>query len=88
MRSFAKPVITCVMWNSIVIPSDSLAHHYVQTQFRNSRSNVRREIGRNLSRLRTMRNQADYSDAIPALPALTKAMLRLARRSMFLLDNL
>ncbi len=70
------------------IPPDSLAHHYVQTQFRNSRSTVRREIGRNLNRLRTVRNEVDYDDAVPALPTLTLAMLRLASRSMFLLDTL
>ena len=70
------------------IPPDNLAHHYVQTRFRNSRSKRRREIGRNLNRLRALRNQADYDDAVPALPALTKLVLRLASRSMFLLDNL
>src|SRR4051812_26723610 len=70
------------------IPSDSLAHHYVQAQFRNSRNKTRREIGRNLNRLRALRNQADYDDAVPALLVLTKAVLNLARRSMFLLDNL
>ena len=70
------------------IPADNLAHNYVPAQFKSSRSKVQREIGHSLNRLRVLRNQADYDDVVPSLPALTNSVLRVTRRIIFLLDNL
>ena len=63
-------------------------HQFVITQFKYSSDFVKQRIGRDLSRLRFNRNQADYDDRIENLPAITRRVLKLAEEVIFNLEKL
>ena len=66
---------------SISIP-EKQSHKFVIEQFKNSSEKVRQAIGKNLARLRFSRNKADYNDNFERLPEETRAMLKLANKTI------
>lgn len=70
------------------IPPGGQAHPYVRDALRSSSDRARKQIGNDLDRLRRRRNQADYEDVFPALPAEADTALRLAAKVIFILSNL
>jgi len=70
---------------SISIP-ERQSHKFVIEQFKNSSEEVRQTIGKNLARLRFSRNKADYNDNFERLPEETKAMLKLANKTIVFLQ--
>ncbi len=66
---------------SISIP-EKQSHKFVIEQFKNSSEKVRQTIGKNLARLRFSRNKADYNDNFERLPEETRAMLKLANKTI------
>ena len=65
-------------------------HKYVADEFihHQSKSPTRREIGKDLSRLRRMRNQADYVDTMSQLKREASTALMLAENIISALSNL
>ena len=69
---------------------DINAHQYVAEKFiyNQSKSQIMIEIGKDLSRLRKMRNKADYEDTIFNLKREAKTALMLAQNIISALSNL
>jgi uncharacterized protein (UPF0332 family) len=65
-------------------------HQYVAEEFINHRSKNKNmvKIGENLSRLRELRNKADYEDTMFNLPTQAKTALKLADNIIAALSNL
>jgi uncharacterized protein (UPF0332 family) len=65
-------------------------HQYVAEKFINHRSKNKNmvKIGENLSRLRELRNKADYEDTMFNLPTQAKTALKLADNIIAALSNL
>ncbi|MEG3894524.1 MULTISPECIES: HEPN domain-containing protein [unclassified Microcoleus] len=65
-------------------------HQYVAKYFQDnqSKSQIMKEIGQDLRRLRTMRNKADYEDTIFNLQREARTALKLADNIIALLSNL
>lgn len=74
-------------YQGITIPVQQ-THQFVINQFRHSSDLLKQRIGKDLSRLRFNRNQADYDDNIDNLPAITTRMLKLAEQVMLNLEKL
>ncbi|MGB3511511.1 MAG: hypothetical protein WBA93_20190 [Microcoleaceae cyanobacterium] len=74
-------------YEEIIIPVRQ-THQFVITQFKYSPDLVKQGIGKDLSRLRFNRNQADYDDRIDNLPAITTRVLKLAEKVIFDLERL
>ncbi len=66
--------------DGIPISKGSAVHRQVKQEFGNSSDSTRRNIGRNLDRLREKRNKADYADAMPGLFSDTSLSMSLAKR--------
>ena len=66
------------------------AHKYVAEKFiyNQSKSQIMREIGKDLSRLRKMRNKADYEDSMFNLKREARTALMLAQNIISALSNL
>lgn len=62
-RNFAVNV------DGIKVPKGSGAHKAVQNHFRNDEDSIKKQISRNLYRLRKDRNDADYQDLCDGLDA-------------------
>ncbi|MBD0314674.1 MAG: HEPN domain-containing protein, partial [Microcoleus sp. T3-bin5] len=69
---------------------DINAHQYVAEKFiyNQSKSQTMIEIGKDLSRLRKMRNKADYEDTMFNLPTQATTALKLADNIIALLSKL
>ena len=69
---------------------DINAHQYVAEKFiyNQSKSQTMREIGKDLSRLRKMRNKADYEDTMFNLKREARTALMLAQNIISALSNL
>ena len=65
-------------------------HQYVANEFINHRNKNKNmvKIGENLSRLRELRNKADYEDTMFNLPTQARTALKLADNIIALLSNL
>lgn len=64
------------------------AHKYVIDMFLNSTERKRKDLGKDLNRLRVDRIKADYHDEFNGLPAQTEIVLMLAEKVISNLDNL
>jgi len=71
--------------DGVVIPTQN-THEYVINQFLNSSDEERKKIGRQLRRLRSNRNQADYDDTFADLEAIAKTSLKLAAKIIALIN--
>ena len=74
-------------YEEINIPARK-THQFVISQFKYSSDLLKQKIGKDVSRLRFNRNQADYDDNIKNLPAITRKMLKLAEQVMVNLEQL
>jgi uncharacterized protein (UPF0332 family) len=63
-------------------------HRFVIEQFLNSPDRTRKDLGKDLNRLRIERRKADYEDKFPGLAASAEVALRLAEKLMTSLDAL
>ncbi len=63
-------------------------HKNVEQHFRRSSQKFRKQIGIELSRLKRLRNKADYDDLIPRLPKETIKAVTLARKIEINLEGL
>lgn len=73
--------------DNLTIPRKN-THQYVINQFRNSPDIMRANLGRNLQRLRSYRNQADYKDIVIGLASKSQEALSLSRRIISELGSL
>ena len=76
------------LWRNITY--DINAHQYVAEKFiyNQSKSQTMIEIGKDLNRLRKMRNKADYEDTIFNLKKEARTALMLAQNIILALSNL
>lgn len=66
--------------DGIPVSKGIAVHRQVKQEFGNSADNMRRNIGRNLDRLRKERNEADYDDSMPSLSSDTAFSMSLAKQ--------
>jgi hypothetical protein len=64
----------------ITVPARANPHFFVMREFSTAKDLRRFQIGMNLDRLRSARNQCDYDDTVQHLPTLTRRSLSQAAR--------